>query len=627
MLDRIKDSAQNIETIGVIEHHQRRLILQFSFEKFFQMPEKIQLRQESRKIFGWAFLTALLLAPVCAHGEITASPTGGEPKSYAIAALGTIRGSVRDDKGSPIAGAVIALWRDGMASVRQITSRADGSFVARVLPGRYSLTAMADGYSVVSLSDVAVERSDEVAFRFNLVRTGSGNTLPEKRADRKSPKWVVRANASRRSIYQQNEGTGEAIADLENVEATENETSEEETDSRRASQTVIETYFAGGAGNQNYYGVNFATIQPINEKLDLVFAGQTGIGEDAPNRFETTARLRLNEKHRVTFNVGAAKLGAVQFDGDEEETELGQISFQAYDEWRVRDGVILVLGIDYARFVGASGADSIAPRFGLQFETDARTRLNFAYTTQTEQRTWQQAAELEDSRVLFRQPNFDSYAISDRQVLMPKMRRLEFGIERVLDNASNIEASAFFDTTTNRGVSFVQLPLVENGNDDNPFLSAAQNGSSQGVRVVYSRRLNETFSTALGYSFGRGQSLSANGITNPSELFDDALFQTFAAQVSANFDTGTEVKAIYRVSPNGAVFAIDPFAGRMAFYDPSLSVLVTQKLPTLGLPVRAKAMFDARNLLDVQTAAANGETGLRLNSSRRFLRGGIAVRF
>ena len=592
------------------------------------MSEKIHLKHESKKIFGLTFLAALLIAPLCASGEARAfNAASSEPKSNATAALGTIRGSIRDDKGSPIAGAVVALWREGMASVRQVTSRADGSFVARVLPGRYSLTAMADGYSVVSLSDVSVERSDEVAFRFNLVRTGSGNTLPEKRADRNNAKWVIRNNASRRSIYQQNEGTGEAIADLETDQSAETESAEEETSRRGAAQSSVETYFAGGAGNQSYYGVNFATVQPFNEKLDFVFAGQTGIGEGAPNRFETTARLKINEKHRLSLNVGAAKLGKIQFADGLEENDLGQISFQAYDEWRIRDGVILVLGVDYARFVGAGSADSIAPRLGLQFETDARTRLNFAYTTQTEERTWQQAADLEDSRVLFRQPNFDSYVVADRQVLMPKLRRLEFGIERVLDNASNIEASAFFDTTTNRGISFVQLPLGEIGGDDNVFLTGAQNGSSQGVRVVYSRRLNEILSTSLGYSFGRGQSLSANGITNPADLFDDALFQTFAAQVSANFDTGTEVRAIYRVSPNGAVFAIDPFAGRMAFYDPSLSVLVTQKLPTLGLPVRARAMFDARNLFDVQTAATNGETALRLNSSRRYLRGGIAVRF
>lgn len=592
------------------------------------MSENIHLKHESKKIFGLTFLAALLLAPVCVQSEARAfNGASGEPKSNATAALGTIRGSVRDDKGSPIAGAVVALWREGMASVRQVTSRADGSFIARVLPGRYSLTAMADGYSVVSLSDVAVERSDEVAFRFNLVRTGSGNTLPEKRADRNSAKWIIRNNAARRSIYQQNENSNEAIADLEDSQPEENETAEENNSRRGATQTAVETYFADGAGSQSYYGVNFATVQPFNEKLDFVFAGQTGIGDAAPNRFETTAKLKWNEKHRLSLNVGAAKLGKIQFADELEENDLGQISFQAVDEWRIRDGVILVLGVDYARFIGAGSADSIAPRLGLQFETDARTRLNFAYTTQTEERTWQQAAELEDSRVLFRQPNSDSYAIADRQVLMPKLRRLEFGVERVLDNASNIEASAFFDTTTNRGIGFVQLPLGEIGSDDNVFLTGVQNGSSQGVRVVYSRRLNEIFGTSLGYSFGRGQSLSANGITNPADLFDEELFQTFAAQVSANFDTGTEVRAIYRVSPGVAVFAIDPFAGRMAFYDPSLSVLVTQKLPTLGLPVRAKAMFDARNLLDVQTAATNGETALRLNSSRRYLRGGIAVRF
>lgn len=590
------------------------------------MTEKVQLMHKSKRIFGLTFLATLLFAPLCAGVEARGETPSSEPKSNAAtAALGVIRGSVRDDKGSPIGGAVIAIWREGVATVRQITSNADGSFVTRVLPGRYSLTAMADGYSVVSLSNVEVERSDEVAFRFKLIRTGSGNKLSEKRSDRNNSKYVIRSNASRRSIYQNNEVDGEIIADLE-TDLAEETTDAEENNSGRASQSTVETYFAAGAGNQHYYGMNFATVQPINEKLNLVFAGQTGIGSDAPQRFETAARFKLNEKHQINISVGAASLGKVQLDNDSEENDLGQLSFQAYDEWRVRDGIVLVLGVDYSRFVGASNADSLAPRIGLQFETDSKTRLNFAYTTQTEQRTWQEAADLEDSRVLFRQPVFDSYAIADRQVLMPKLRRLEFGIERVLDNSSNLEATAFFDTTTNRGVSFVQMPLSGFATDENP-LTAAQNGSSQGIRVVYSRRLNEIFSTALGYSAGRGQSLSEAGLTNPSELFNDELFQTFAAQVSANFDTGTEVRAVYRVSPRGAVFAIDPFAGRMAFYDPSLSVLVTQNLPTLGLPVRAKAMFDARNLFDLQTMAANGDAALRLNSSRRFLRGGIAVRF
>jgi hypothetical protein len=515
-----------------------------------------------------------------------------------------------------------------MANVRQIRSNADGSFTARVLPGRYSLTAMADGFTVVSLSNVDVVQSDEVAFRFNLVRTGSGNTLPERRADRNNSKYRNRANKSRRSIFQNTEGTGETLAGLEQ---TDEAVSEAEETSERPGQTAVETYFAasGNSKSKPYTGVNFATVKPVGEKLELTFAGQTGIGEDAPQRLETTAKFKLNDEHRVSINFGGASLGKIQLQQDGNNLNLGQISFQALDEWRVRDGIIVVLGIDYSRFVGASNAASINPRIGLQFETDSRTRLNFAYTTQNEQRTWQQAADLEDSRILFKQPDFDSYAVVDRQVLMPRMRRLEFGIERVLDNSSNIEATAFFDATTNRGISFVQLPInaFNEGSNGDVFSTAIQNGSAQGVRVVYSRRLNGTFSTALGYSFGRGQQLSSEGIQNPASLFEDELFQTLAAQLTANLATGTEVRAVWRLSPDSAVFAIDPFAGRMAVYDPSLSILVTQNLPTLGLPVRARAMFDARNLFDFQTATADGDTALRLNSSRRYLRGGIALRF
>jgi hypothetical protein len=75
------------------------------------------------------------------------------------------------------------------------------------------------------------------------------------------------------------------------------------------------------------------------------------------------------------------------------------------------------------------------------------------------------------------------------------------------------------------------------------------------------------------------------------------------------------------------VFAIDPFAGRLAVFDPSLSIMVTQDLPTFGLPVRAEAVLDARNLLDTQASTDDGETLMLINGARRSVRGGISVRF
>jgi hypothetical protein len=85
---------------------------------------------------------------------------------------------------------------------------------------------------------------------------------------------------------------------------------------------------------------------------------------------------------------------------------------------------------------------------------------------------------------------------------------------------------------------------------------------------------------------------------------------------------------VLRFSPRASVFAIDPFAGRLAVYDPSLSILVTQELPNFGLPVRAQATIDARNLLDVLTRVDDGDGNqLTLGALRRSLRGGISVRF
>ena len=92
------------------------------------------------------------------------------------------------------------------------------------------------------------------------------------------------------------------------------------------------------------------------------------------------------------------------------------------------------------------------------------------------------------------------------------------------------------------------------------------------MRVVYSRRLNHVWSASAGYSFGRGQKLSPHGITNPADLFSNGFFKRAALQVAGDWSTGTHVQTVFRFSPQATVFAIDPFAGRLAVYDPSLSI-------------------------------------------------------
>ena len=193
--------------------------------------------------------------------------------------------------------------------------------------------------------------------------------------------------------------------------------------------------------------------------------------------------------------------------------------------------------------------------------------------------------------VLFRDPAvMQDFVVEGGQPLMNKSRRFEFGVERVLDNSSSIEANVFFDTTLRRGIGLTSLPFDSLDPAGMQEFTANQQGNTQGLRVVYSRRLSGQFSASAGYSFGVGQKLSEEGISNPAELFQNDLVQSFFGQFEADLRTGTNVKTVFRLSPQATVFAIDPFQGRLAIYEPSLSVLVTQNLPTLGLPFHAEAL-------------------------------------
>lgn len=571
--------------------------------------------------------TTSMLLPVILL--LTASTLASGPSSNATiivemngAGLATIRGSVHDETGSPIADATVAIFKVGTSTLlKQVKSAANGSFIARIIPGTYTVLAVAQGFNPATVAEVEIGNSASLTYGFKLERAGSGNTLPEKKVDRNNPKWVRRSATLSRSIYQNSEGTAPSVE----AEVADAANTDEMNERRgRDGQTVVETYF-GGTDRGSFSGINVATLVPVGDNAELIFAGQAGIGYAAPQRFETQVRFRPTDTHQLRFNASAARLGTLIL--DDAERGLGQLSLQALDEWKVREGIVVVFGIDYSRYLGAGDDFSVTPRLGLQYDVDSKTRFSTAFASHTEPRTWSRTVELEGAQVLFREPvAVEDIVVEAGRPMLNKATRFEFAIERVIDNASNLQAKAFFDTSLGRGVGLTALPFDSPSGAIND-LTGNQQGKAQGVSLVYSRRLNGRFSTAAGYSVGSGQKLSSEGITDPADLFERSFFQSFFGQIEADLRTGTNVKTIFRLSPEATVFAIDPFQGRLAIYDPSLSVLVTQSLPNLGLPFRAQAMVDARNLFDFRTGVAGEEGSLHLSSQGRALRGSILVRF
>lgn len=526
-----------------------------------------------------------------------------------------IKGIVRTD-GGPISDATIAIFKAGTATLlKQVQSASDGSFLARITPGKYTVLAVAQGFNPVTIAEVDVERAAQLTYGFKLERAGSGNTLPEKRLDRNNPKWARRSATLSRSIYQNSEGE-EVLA--ETVEP------DVERDADRKIQTVAESYLAG-TDEGSFVGLNFATFLPVTENAELVLAAQVGSGPNAPQRFETQAKFRPNESHQIRINTSIGRLGKVERETGIET--LNQVSLQATDEWKVREGVVFVYGVDYARFFGAGNDFSISPRLGFQYDVNPKTRVRSAFTTHTEDKDWSRAIALEDAQVIFRDPvAMDDVFIEDGKPVMNRTSRFEIGFERVLDSRSSLDVNFFADTTFARGVGVASTPFMNASFGPDEF-TGNQQGNAQGASLVYGLRISGRISAKAGYSFGRGQSLSMNGFANPAELFENSFFQSFFGQVDADFKTGTNVKTVFRLSPDATVFAIDPFHGKLAIYDPSMSVLVTQNLPSLGLPIHAQAIVDARNIFDFQAGISGDEGSLRLTGQGRTLRGGILVRF
>jgi hypothetical protein len=556
------------------------------------------------------------------------------------AALATITGSVKDNAGNPLSGALISLIKDGANGViKYARTGSDGRFSAKILPGRYAIRAIADGFNAVGFASVEVRASQELVYRFNLEPIGSGKTLPERRKDREDVRWILRSTQTRRSIFQAQEGDDEDIKAALGIENASSDTvgatgiiegSEGSTaNSGRRATGVVESYFADNPYGPAYLGLNFAISTPTADNIELVFAGQTGFGPNAPERLEVSSRIAMGERHHLGMSVGGMRLKSPLLAGSIENRPMGQFSVRAVDEWIVRDGIVIVLGLDYSRFIGAGGAASFTPRLGIQFDTNARTRLKAAYAPGGGEEESQSVAGFEGTQVVFTESGNRPIAYVDGQAVMERSHRLEFGVERVIDNSSNVEATAFFDTTSGRGVGLLGTPLSAfSGTTGEALINVAnQEGHSKGVRVVYTRRLGHHWTASAGYSFGQGQQLSSFDLSSPGEVFTNGFFQTGALQLGAVFNTGTHVRTVLRFSPDATVFAIDPFAGRLGVYDPSLSIQITQDLPSFGLPVRAEAVLDARNLLDAQVNTENAEVLTQLLTGRRSVRGGISVRF
>ncbi len=566
-------------------------------------------------------VSAWLLSPI--------SSPSNSPE--AATSLGLISGTVKDDAGKPLAGAVVALFTAqpgqtiGGSLLKSLTTDAEGRFKANVLPGMYRLRAAADGFRP-TFTLITLDTANKITHNFALRRVGS---IVESRGDKGDYRWIGRS-VSRNVLHYHSE---------EDYEETTNHAVAAENTTPKPPSTFhgVVQFTSIKAGDTSFAGTNFALSSSFGDNLEVALLGQGGLGSAAPQRIAAIASLRPHTKHQVTAMAG---FGQMMVRDRNELRPLDQFSFAMTDSWQVAKPVLLIYGFDYSTFTNTfgKGRDSVLPRFAVQYTPDARTTLRAALNPGTgELRQTQEGLNTENIQARFESQSAE-IAMAGNAPVVDRSRRFELGFERVLgeDGDSSIEAAAFYDMLSGHGVGVLALPLEASPETQTAFQQVARqvvamNGAARGVRVMYAKHLTDYLTASVGYSFGQAQRFNEAALNEltPAQMFTGGNFQVASAKLDLNLThrTGTRVSTVVRLSPSAVVFAIDPFAGRMSVYDPNVSIYVTQMLPTFGLPVKCQALVDVRNLLNQTSGVENERTQLLAARLQRSVRGAISFQW
>jgi hypothetical protein len=520
-----------------------------------------------------------------------------------------------DASGNPLTGALVMVVADTEAAktdkvVKRASTDGEGKFTAAgIVPGRYRVKAEATGFRPV---EIAADVKPNKVTVFDSIFLRRISALGDETSLNSDSKYAARQRLG--TIFHYDDSKAKVGANTDPTVPL--------TDRAAELRGAVNT-FAQATGVNSFAGANFAVSEQFAKGPSLAISGQVGYGSGAPQSLRAFTAANAGDRHRVSVAMG---YGRFTFSRHSAAPGIGQVSISATDTWQVSGPVLIVYGLEFARFAERGSASSILPRFGVAVDSGGgRTRL-FGGVAPGPSNDTESKVNLESGEIEFSEPK--PVATAGGQPVIERSYRLQFGGQQMLSDKSSVEMTAFLDTVSGHGVGLLAVP--NDASQAEPVMrTEQQSGRTRGLRVCYHRHVNRFIEGTVGYAFGEGQQLDRRGITTPAKLFSNAVFHVVSAKVDANFvNTGTKISTVVRISPGGAMFAIDPFQGQISTYDPNISVSLTQELPSVSfIPGQWAAVVDLRNLFDQQTSIADDRQELVASRFHRLVRVGLALRF
>lgn len=566
-----------------------------------------------------ASVLSLLLAPVSVLAAGLEGAGGG----------GGVMGWVEDNRGAPVAGAVISVFGKGVGGSGLVTmSDSAGRFFLPSLPaGSYTVRAGGVGHLPAPARKITVLPNRDSTFTVSLTPIGEDAAAAKedgRHEETPGPReltWLLRHK--RRSVLETRDA-GEAVEDGANTQpGAPRLLASFHPDLVGSVELVANPTELGsdaGAADETAALSILRLRGRIAESGHWSLGGLVSESENAIWRMAAEFVLTPEDGHEVQVGTGYGArwrrtLIPGEQDGRLDDRSVGALFVQ--DRWALDDRLTATLGGRFTHIGFLADSNHLDPLLALEFRHDDQTSLRGSVC----HRTLVPGGDLLTLSTLATAPAV-AYAAMELGLRPERSVRVDVAVDQNL-GATRLTAHTFYEGVDD------QL--------DNRFapdggralrISNAGRVTARGMGLAVERRFGDSFSGSMSYTFGHSW---RPGFTPPAEALarpwrQEGDFHDLVARVETVLEgTDTRLVAYYRLSHLVPVReAPAALTTRASRFDVQLS----QGLPFLASLTRADwdLLLAVRNLYYEPTEGALLDEMTVSNPPKRVL-GGIAVRF
>jgi hypothetical protein len=559
-----------------------------------------------RKFGYFVFVLGLALPSVCADRSAS------------------ISGYVRNAAGVPQMGAAVEVVGSALQSLKVFTDE-KGFFSAKGLkPGSYSVKVSAPAFLPTLREKVGLHAGANVLLNLTLSTLFDAVQFAPRRgaADDGDWDWVLRSTANRPVLRMLPDGSGVVLARARDA---------------RPDLTGTVSFVAGsssqGFGSVSDMSTGFLVEKSFFSSDTLRFKGDLGYGPGLPN-----AVVRTSYKHQMpngsTPQISFTMRRLSSPDLGLRNADLQALALSTSDDIAIGDIFELRFGSELQSIQFLGKVTAVRPFGSFAAHLSPDTVLSYRYSTSRP-----------DSRA---EKGFDS-APADLSEADPRVSMAGFSpaLERAhhqevalshREGNNSVQAGFYSDRVANPALTGVGEFSEVNGEVlpdplSGTFTYKGRNFQTQGMRLVFERKVANDITATMDYSYGGALDLE-NSETRFQDARDNSVVRyrhALGAKISGNTPcTKTHWIASYGWTSGRALTPVDMFNTSAGQADPFLDLFFRQPVPgTGGLPGHMDVLIEIRNLLAQGYVPVFGQDGrtVYLVQSARAVRGGVAFSF